>query len=203
MKILNYEKWNKRKILVLKMITSSFMLESYLESVGIPTETIDCNEDIDIEAQFKKLKDSICGVVISGSLTTKKYNEYPRFPLDILENVPVLGICYGHELLCEVLESTIVDCNPPMGEHSVVSATLIKNPLFEGIDVSKPTIVTMNHDEMVENLPNGATLIAHTKLTPVAGFYHPEKMWWGIQFHPEKDWLGDIIFKNFYEICRS
>ena len=184
------------------MLTTSDLLENSLSLLGIPIIVYDCVVENNLEERWQKDKDLICGVIISGSRTVPEYHLMPAFPSEIIENLPTLGICYGHELLGEILGAKIVDCGPN-GEHLSTIAKLYKNSLFEGIDTSEKWQVTMKHDQMLASLPNGCELIASTALTPVAGFFSPEKNWWGIQFHPEKDWMGNIIFKNFYAICRS
>jgi GMP synthase-like glutamine amidotransferase len=201
MKILNYDKWKKRSLLVIKMLTTSDILEASLTLLEIPFIVYDMKEDFDIESAWQKDKHSICGIIISGSRTNPA-TAMPSFPDDIIENFPVLGICYGHEILGSLLGCKIVDCNLPFGENSAVIIDLLADELFNGIDTKKDCIVNMHHDQMLESLPEGSKLIAKTDLTPVAGFHHKEKKWWGIQFHPEKDLTGETIFKNFYEICR-
>ena len=203
MKLLDYKNWKRRNLLVLKMLTSSDLLENSLDLLEIPNITYDCVEENDLESRWEKDKDSVCGIIISGSRTVPEYDFMPSFPEKIIKDLPALGICYGNELLGQELGSNVVNCNQPVGEKGSVIAKLHKDPIFAGIDTSEPTIVTMNHDQMLDKLPPGAILLASTEATPVAGFKHSEKSWWGLQFHPEKDWMGTIIFRNFYKICRK
>lgn len=200
--IQNYQNWKKRNLLVLKMMTTSNLVETSLQTLGIPFIEYDCVKETNLASKWEKDKELCCGVIITGSLTDDDLKLDPSFPLDIIENLPVLGICYGHEFIGEILGAEIVECNPPVGEFGPTKVDLLKDELFKGLDIKEDWIVTMRHDKMLKELPNGAKLIAKTDLTPIAGFHHKEKRYWGIQFHPEKDWLKDVVFKNFYEICR-
>jgi GMP synthase-like glutamine amidotransferase len=201
-KVLDYKNWKKRNLLVLKMLTTSDLLENSLSLLGLPHIVYDCTQEENFEERWKADKDNVCGVIISGSRTIPEYRLMPAFPEMIIYETPVLGICYGHEILGAILGSEIVNCNG-YGEHTTVRAKLYPDPLFESIDTSVEWVVSMRHDQMLSDLPNNSKLLASTTMTPVAGFYNEEHRWWGIQFHPERDWFGNIIFKNFYKICRS
>jgi GMP synthase-like glutamine amidotransferase len=196
-----YNQWKKKKLLLLKMTTSNNILEQCLEFNNIPCIIYDCSlmNEVEISKAWETDKYDIRGIIVGGSITPDAI--YPAFPTHILEEVDkVLGICYGCEVLAEMLGSTIIECNHPVGETGSVIITLKNDILFKGLDLSLDWAVTMNHDMMIKKLPNDCELIASTELTPIAGFHHYKKKWWGLQFHPEKDWLGSIIFKNFYDL---
>ena len=201
--ILDYKNWKKRNILVVKMLSTTARLDHSLTVMGIPVIVYDINEDTKIEHKWAKDKETICGIIISGSITDVVLDILPSIPRNIVDNtVPVLGICYGNELLGNFLGTDIVPCGK-YGEQSQVEATFFKDLLFDGLDISQNWPVTMHHDLMLDELPKNSKLIASTHLCPVAGFRNDEMDWWGIQFHPEKDWLANIIFKNFYKYCKS
>jgi len=185
------------------MLTTSDLLENSLLLLGIPFILYDCVKENNLDERWQKDKDQVCGIIISGSRTIPEFNFEPLFPNNIIESLPVLGICYGHEILGNLLGVKTIDCNPPYGENSAVKANILPDNLFKGFDTSEDIIVTMRHDQMLAELPSGSKLIASTEMTPIAGFHHIEKKWWGIQFHPEKDWLASTVFKNFYRECRK
>jgi len=203
MKVLNYKNWEKRRILILKMWTTSGFLESSLDFLDIPYIIYDCLKDKEWEEKWKTDIDRCCGIIITGSKNNVDYNYEPAFPESIIAKLPVLGICYGHEILGNLLGSEIVKCNTDYGEHGNVNAKIYPNVIFDGLEGQDHNIVTMNHDLMLDKLPTNTELLASTKFTPIAAFHHKEKNWWGLQFHPEKDWLANIVLTNFYKICRN
>ena len=197
--MMNYASWQKRNLLVVRMITSSTLIEDRLTLLNIPFTVYDSTKHDHLD--WEKLRNTVCGIVISGSISYPEYNLNPAVTKQLLDSdVPKLGVCYGHEIIGNHLGS-IVDSMEPVGEYSTTIVKFYKNPIFNGIDVSRQWTCTMKHDYSLENLPPGAVLIAETDSTPIAGFYHEASKSWGLQFHPEKDWLGDIIFPNFYRIC--
>lgn len=196
-----YNQWKNKKLLLLKMTTSNNILENCLEFNNIPYIIYDCSlmNENEISEAWDSDKHIISGIIVGGSITPDAI--YPAFPTHILNDVnKVLGICYGCEVLGEILGSSVVECNPPVGEIGTVIITIKDDEIFKGLDLSLDWSVTMNHNMMLENLPENCNIIASTELTPIAGFHYRKRNWWGLQFHPEKDWLGSIIFKNFYYI---
>jgi len=184
------------------MWTTSDLLESSLDLLNIPYLVYDCMKDREWEAKWESDIEKCCGIIISGSKNEVELNLEPAFPESITAKLPILGICYGHEILGNLLGSEIIKCNTDYGEHTNITAKIYPNPIFDGLEGQDHIIVTMNHDLMLDKLPSGTKLIAETLFTPIAGFHHEEKKWWGLQFHPEKDWLADIILPNFYKQCR-
>lgn len=159
-------------------------------------------DDPDLSNKFIQDSDSICGISIGGGISKGSIGTDVSLPDLILSfQVPKLGICLGHEILGTFLGGNLVDCNPPVGEYGEVIAKFYPNKIFEGLDIEEKYPVKMYHHKMLESLPQGSSLIASSRLTPIAGFYHREKEIWGLQFHPEKDWINTLIFKNFYNFC--
>lgn len=194
MALLNYDKWENRTLLVVQMQTTSTEVQDDLTMMKIPFDVLDCKDE-ELEAKFKKGK--YCGMIITGS----NYDTFvPSVPKSMLESkIPKLGICYGHQMLGELLGSKLVPCNEPMGEKSTVMCKVYKCKLFD----EQETMVQMNHVKMLDKVPEGATIIASTDMTFVAGFEHTKKKMWGLQFHPERGILSQETFKNFYKICHK
>jgi GMP synthase (glutamine-hydrolysing) len=94
--------------------------------------------------------------------------------------LPILGLCWGHQLLADVLGGTVED----MGEYEIGYRTVEHHggPLFEGID--EEFLVFTTHSDHVAELPPGADLLAENDYG-VHGFRHGRVF--GVQFHPEYD----------------
>ncbi len=104
---------------------------------------------------------------------------------------PVLGICYGHQLLAHALGGEVA-YNPRGRRLGTVDVHLtdhaLGDPLFEGL----PAVlhVAVSHRQVVTQAPPGATLLATTSHDPHHAFRLAERAW-GLQFHPEYD--ADIV----------
>ena len=143
--------------------------------------------------------------------------------------IPVLGICYGAQLMALELGGDVVATSKR--EYGPASVTITDaNGLFAGLDREQP--VWMSHGDSISRLPEGFTATAQTDSTAFAGLQAPSRKLYGIQFHPERDSdgakrtfayrkkigsprtllhpdetdqlfdpkVGDRIFKNFFAI---
>jgi GMP synthase (glutamine-hydrolysing) len=101
--------------------------------------------------------------------------------------IPVLGICYGHQLLAYALGGT-VENNPNGREYGTAQLKLTPeakdDPLFHGLP--NPLKVQESHTQSVRILPPGAALLAGNEKDPCQAFVMNENAW-GVQFHPEFD----------------
>lgn len=127
------------------------------------------------------------GCVVTGSRSSVYWDEEWIAPLKdwvaeaIDRDLPVLGVCYGHQLVADVLGGTIED----MGEYELgyrEVTHLGDSPLFEGID--EEFLVFVSHSDRVSELPPGATRIAENEYG-IHGFRKDDVF--GVQFHPEYD----------------
>ncbi len=126
------------------------------------------------------------GIILSGGPASVVDGKSPRIPQDILaSNVPVLGICYGEQVLCAQLGGTVhAGGKREFGRAEI--AIVNPCPLFAGIwEVGKRYPVWMSHGDEVTALPDGFSAVAISPAAPFAAIANPERQAYGVQFHPE------------------
>jgi GMP synthase (glutamine-hydrolysing) len=112
--------------------------------------------------------------------------------------IPVLGICYGAQLMAHELGGDVLAAGKR--EYGPASVTLdTDDGLFRGLEREQP--VWMSHGDSITRLPEGFTSTAQTVSTPFAGLQAPERNLYGIQFHPEVVHTprGRDVLRNFVQ----
>jgi len=119
--------------------------------------------------------------------------------------IPVLGICYGMQLLAEHFGGKVV----PAGKREYGHADLVSKgtpgPLFDGFFIDGKSPVWMSHGDHVEKIPAGFEVASETENAPVAAIQNVNRSLYGVQFHPEVNHTprGEIIIDTFVrKICR-
>jgi GMP synthase (glutamine-hydrolysing) len=147
------------------------------------------------------------GVILSGGPNSVYDVGAPTLPPAVLEmGAPVLGICYGLQLLAHTLGGKVArghareygSAMVTMAPHDANAATL----LFA--DLPTQLQVWMSHGDRVERLPDGFKAIAHSANSPLAAIAHEARRLYGLQFHPEVAHTpqGAAILENFVkQIC--
>ena len=147
----------------------------------------------------------VIGVILSGSPLSVYAPDAARPDLSgILGRLPVLGICYGAQLLSYSLGGRV----EPVGSREYGRAALSSiDPgcaLFAGINA--PSQVWMSHGDTITELPEGYKVTASTDSVRIAAFEASGKPVWGVQFHPEvmHTTEGARLLENFVVgICGS
>ena len=123
-------------------------------------------------------------------------------------NIPILGICYGHQLLCKHLGGNVV--NSKKREFGKAFIKIKKNSkIFKGIyKKNNKYQVWMSHGDKVSKLPKSFSVIASTSNAKFAAIANEDKKIYGLQFHPEviHTFDGDKILQNFVKkiaLCKS
>ncbi|MFC1666976.1 glutamine-hydrolyzing GMP synthase [Candidatus Omnitrophota bacterium] len=141
-------------------------------------------------------------IILSGGPSSVTQKGSPKCSKEIFElGVPVLGICYGMQLLGSLLGGRVGKTKGREYGHAELAIDE-KDKLFSGC--KKKEKVWMSHGDQVLVLPKGFSSLAHTKNSKIASMFHPEKRFYGVQFHPEVVHTpkGMRIFRNFlHEIC--
>ncbi|HIU82679.1 MAG TPA: glutamine-hydrolyzing GMP synthase [Candidatus Faecicola pullistercoris] len=114
--------------------------------------------------------------------------------------VPVLGICYGAQLIAHQLGGKVRSA--AVGEYGQVKAVYKKSVIFDGLP--EEGVCWMSHTDSVSELPDGFEITAFTADCPVAAMQNTQKRIYAVQFHPEVAHTqnGTLMLKNFlYKAC--
>lgn len=152
---------------------------------------------------FPALTPSVKGVILSGSPCSVRDNGSPDLDLGQFGQVPVLGICYGAQLMAHksggnVLPSTIREYGRARLSSVDHHSELLK-------EISLDSQVWMSHGDTIAALPSDYEIIASTASVKVAAFRKKGSAQYGIQFHPEvtHSLEGKNLLRNFVvHICR-
>ena len=116
--------------------------------------------------------------------------------------IPVLGICYGSQLMAHLLGGSVVRADKSEYGKTEVEITDAGSKLFTGIDAK--TICWMSHTDLIAQAPRGFKVTARTSACPVAAMEQAEKALYATQFHPEvmHTVQGKEMLHNFvYDVC--
>ena len=153
--------------------------------------------------KIPEITSEIKGVILSGSPHSVR-QEKPLNPnLDgIKGKLPLLGICYGAQLLAHFYGGEVGKSNSREYGRANLSFVEDNNPLFKGI--SNESQVWMSHADTILKVPANYNIVASTHDVKVAGFAVTGEQTWGIQFHPEvyHSTEGATLLQNFVKgIC--
>lgn len=142
------------------------------------------------------------GIIFSGGPSSVYAENAPRVEAGLLEaGIPILGICYGMQLIAHLLGGNVRRAGKREYGKSMIEAEP-GHLLFNGLN--KQQQCWMSHGDFVAGMPEGFLACAYTEDSPYAAFAHEEKKLYGVQFHPEvrHTEYGMEILKNFlYRIC--
>lgn len=154
-----------------------------------------------IETLEEKFK--VKGLILSGGPSSVHHKNALKLHPQILDsNMPILGLCYGHQLIAYVSEGIVKAAKKK--EYGVTYATIDK-PIGVLKNLGAKEEVWMSHGDTVYSLPKTFEILAHTENSPVAAFKHREKPIFGLQWHPEviHTTNGMTMLKNFiFEVCK-
>ncbi|MBI5017526.1 MAG: glutamine-hydrolyzing GMP synthase [Deltaproteobacteria bacterium] len=144
------------------------------------------------------------GIVLSGGPSSVYDEGAPLLDAGVFElGVPVLGICYGMQLMTHLLGGTVA--RGLRREYGLAHLTVDDSRgILAGFRTGDPIPVWMSHGDRIEVLPAGFSALAHSTNSPVAAMAHAEKPFFGVQFHPEVVHTprGTEIIENFlFDVC--
>ncbi|NCC23759.1 MAG: glutamine-hydrolyzing GMP synthase [Deltaproteobacteria bacterium] len=138
-------------------------------------------------------------LILSGGPSSVTATTSPSLDREILNwGVPVLGICYGMQLLAHLLGGQVSPAhNREYGRSELTLAG--DSPLWQGLDRGKALQVWMSHGDKVLSPPPGFTVTARTETVDVAAMSDPSRKLHALQFHPEVAHTedGNEILRNF------
>lgn len=172
-------------------------ISSTLASLGIDNSVIDIRE---FSEEILK-NNNFSGIIISGApiLVTeidptpyiKQFNFIARI------ETPVLGICFGHQLLGMVYGANAKKCKEDRDWQQI--DVLAPSILFKHINL--PVSMMEDHCECID-VPTEFTLVASSNITPNEAMQHHSKPHFGVQFHPEvSSDQGARLLQNFCNLC--
>lgn len=142
------------------------------------------------------------GIIFTGGPNSVYAENAPRIDKEIFElGIPVLGICYGCQLMAFTLGGTVSTAE--MREYGKTETNYdVQSKLFN--DLPEKGISWMSHTDYISKLPDGFKASAYSDSCPAAAIENEDKKLYGIQFHPEVNHTenGVAMLRNFlYNVC--
>ncbi|NOY13136.1 MAG: glutamine-hydrolyzing GMP synthase [Deltaproteobacteria bacterium] len=145
------------------------------------------------------------GIILSGGPKSVYEQGAPVIEEELFElGIPVLGICYGMQLMSRHFSGSVVPAGKREYGHADLQALGTPGPLFEGFFVDNRSPVWMSHGDHVETLPEGFEVVARTANAPVCAIQNVSRNLYGVQFHPEVNHTprGDVLLNTFVrKVC--
>jgi len=160
--------------------------------------------DNQITAEAIQARGNVIGLILSGGPNSVYRFGSPLIDAKILKlKIPLLGICYGLQLLGQLRGSRIEDAKrSEFGKTELWIDHHEDSILFRGLNPN--LICWMSHGDVLTRPPRGALLTAHTDATPVAAFEDHARGHYAVQFHPEvthTPWGIDLLRNFVYDAC--
>ncbi|MFB6290596.1 MAG: glutamine-hydrolyzing GMP synthase [Candidatus Bipolaricaulia bacterium] len=179
----------------------SHLIGRRIRDLGVYSEVISPATSKESLAQIEGLK----GIILSGGAASVYDDESPKPDPDILDlSVPILGICYGHQLLAHLIGGEVESSAGGEYGTSNLRVTGPESPLLQGLGEREE--VWMNHKDRVASVPEGFLTLASTEASPIAAFSDRSDLLFGVQFHPEVTHTkkGTKVLENFaLSICEA
>lgn len=139
-------------------------------------------------------------IILSGGPASTSHEEAPKISKDVFElGLPILGICYGQQLMCELLGGKVESSDEREFGRATIKVTEHCGPFENVWDKGTEHQVWMSHGDRVVEIPEGFAAVAVTDSAPFAAIANEGKGFYGVQFHPEVVHTpdGSDFLKNF------
>ncbi|WMY97665.1 MAG: glutamine-hydrolyzing GMP synthase [Arsenophonus sp.] len=177
-----------------------------IRDIGVYCELLSCDAQ---KIEIKKFNPS--GIILSGSYQSVTNFDSPKITEYILQsNLPVLGICYGMQVMCFQLGGTVEKINKKReygySKIFIKKKSELLGNIYDDINQNKEKFldVWMSHEDTVTSIPKDFFVVGSTKNCEYAIIEHKSKKMYGLQFHPEvtQTIQGKSILKRFVlKIC--
>ncbi len=148
---------------------------------------------------------SIAGLILSGGPASVYAPGAPSLPVEVLHaGIPVLGICYGMQLITHLLGGEVAAAGEREFGHATLQPEGSDSALLKGFTSADPAVVWMSHGDRVLRLPEGFHAVATSENSPFAAMASADDRTFGVQFHPEvvHSPRGGEILRNFVQgVC--
>jgi len=146
---------------------------------------------------------NVKGLILSGGPASVYEKDAPKLNQGIFDlGLPVLGLCYGHQLLAQIVGGVV---KPSERREYGKTQVVVNRAVGVLKGLSRKEWVWMSHGDTVYALPGNYEVLAHSDNCPVAAFRHRDKAIYGLQWHPEVVHTenGMRMLRNFiFEVCR-
>lgn len=168
-----------------------------IRELKVYSEILPCSVSL---SEIKKKKPS--GIILSGGPSSVYEPNAPTIDPEIFNlGVPILGICYGMQLIAHLLGGEVLEAEKREYGKSILHIEDFSD-LFS--EVKQNIVVWMSHADRITKLPQGFERVAYTENSPYAAVVSKEKRIYALQFHPEVAHTeeGKRILRNFvFKIC--
>jgi len=198
------------KIVVVNNYKEAGQIERAVQNIerciGQLTETIDFKEP-DLYTRVTESKPDL--VILTGSsalLSKPRTRELFQPEMDLVRKAkyPLLGICYGHQIIGSAFEAPMRDLGQMLRGYEKVGVVK-RHPLFDGLP--SDLVVAESHRQELTQVPDGFQLLAQSTTSKVEAMVHRSKPIYGVQFHPERSNdehpHGRIILQNLLKQIRE
>ena len=147
------------------------------------------------------------GIIFTGGPNSVYEETSPKCDPALFDlGIPVLGICYGCQLMAHTLGGQVTAAQEDTAREYGKTRTFYNTDckLFKGLPAEG--ISWMSHGDYMAKVPEGFELVAHTDACPTAAIANEARGFYGVQYHPEVNHTenGSLMLRNFlYEICHA
>lgn len=172
------------------------LIASIVRALDVYAVVLPYNTPLEVIKEYEPI-----GIILTGGPHSVYKKGSPSVDKQLFDcGVPILGICYGMQLMAQTLGGRVEPCT--VKECGSTHVQVKNSPIFKGID--KDVIMLMSHSDQVVAIPDGFEVIASTQDCSIAGMSCDALRLYGVQFHPEVDRSkkGRDVLKNFvYDVC--